>query len=154
NFPLMLAAGKLGPALVMGNSLILKPSELTSLSAARLVELALEAGVPEGVLNIIHGDFRAGTALAHHADIDLLTFTGSTHTGKRLLVAAGQSNMKRLILECGGKAPNMVFEDAPDLNAVADSILGSAFWNQGQVCTASSRLLVQASIKEKLLGLL
>jgi len=154
NFPLMLAAGKIGPSLAMGNSLILKPSELTSLSAARLAELALEAGVPEGVLNVIHGDFRAGTALAHHADVDLLTFTGSTHTGKRLLVAAGQSNMKRLILECGGKAPNLVFEDAPDLNAIADSVLGSAFWNQGQVCTASSRLLVQESIKQQLVDLL
>jgi acyl-CoA reductase-like NAD-dependent aldehyde dehydrogenase len=154
NFPLMLAAGKIAPALIMGNSQILKPSELTSLSAARLAELALEAGVPEGVLNVIHGDFRAGAALAHHADIDLLTFTGSTHTGKRLLMAAGQSNMKRLILECGGKAPAIVFEDAPDLQAIAEGALAGAFWNQGQVCTASSRLLVQASVKEELVALL
>jgi acyl-CoA reductase-like NAD-dependent aldehyde dehydrogenase len=151
NFPLLLAAQKIGPALATGNSIILKPSELTSLSASRLAELAVEAGVPEGVFNVVHGDARAGSALAHHADVNLLTFTGSTRTGKALLVAAGQSNMKRLILECGGKAPSIVFEDCPDLNAVADAIVASAFWNQGQVCVASSRLLLQESVKETLL---
>ncbi|MBV8144949.1 MAG: aldehyde dehydrogenase family protein [Gammaproteobacteria bacterium] len=153
NFPLVLAAEKIGPALVMGNSLVLKPSELTSLSAVRVAQLALEAGIPEGVLNVIHGSPEVGSALAHHADVDMITFTGSSRTGKLLLVASGESNMKRLMLECGGKAPNIVFDDAPDLAAVADSIIARAFWNQGQVCTASSRLLVQEGIKDELLKL-
>jgi acyl-CoA reductase-like NAD-dependent aldehyde dehydrogenase len=153
NFPLVLAAEKIGPALAMGNSLVLKPSELTSLSAARLGQLALEAGVPEGVLNVVHGSPEVGAALARHQDVDMITFTGSSRTGKLLLVAAGESNMKRLMLECGGKAPNIVFPDAPDLTAVADGIVARAFWNQGQVCTASSRLLVHEDIKEELLRL-
>lgn len=151
NFPLYLAAQKIGPALVTGNSVILKPSELTSLSMIRVAELALEAGVPEGVFNVIHGDGRVGAALAHHPDVDLLSFTGSTRTGRALLVAAGQSNMKRLILECGGKTPNIVFDDCPAVEAVADAIVASAFWNQGQVCIASSRLLVQKGIRDELL---
>lgn len=151
NFPLVLAAAKIGPALAMGNSLVIKPSELTSLSASRVAELALKAGVPKGVLNVIHGDATVGAALAHHREVDLVSFTGSSPTGKKLLVAAGESNMKRTILECGGKAPNIVFEDCPNLNAVADAIVARAFWNQGEVCTASSRLLVQESIKEELL---
>ena len=153
NFPLVLAAEKIGPALATGNSLVLKPSELTSLSAARLAALALEAGVPEGVLNVIHGGPQVGAALAGHHDVDMITFTGSSRTGKLLLIAAGESNMKRLLLECGGKAPNIVFRDAPDLAAVADGIVARAFWNQGQVCTASSRLLVQEDIREELLRL-
>lgn len=153
NFPLVLAAEKIGPALVTGNSLVLKPSELTSLSAARLAELALEAGVPEGVLNVIHGGPQVGAALARHQDVDMITFTGSSRTGKLLLVAAGESNMKRLMLECGGKAPNIVFGDAPDLAAVADGIVARAFWNQGQVCTASSRLLVHEDVRDELLRL-
>jgi acyl-CoA reductase-like NAD-dependent aldehyde dehydrogenase len=153
NFPLVLAAEKIGPALVTGNSLVLKPSELTSLSAGRLAELALEAGVPAGVLNVIHGSPEVGAALARHPDVDMITFTGSSRTGKLLLVASGESNMKRLMLECGGKAPNIVFSDAPDLAAVADGIVARAFWNQGQVCTASSRLLVQQDIKDELLRL-
>ncbi len=154
NFPLVLAATKIAPALASGNCLVLKPSELTSLATARLAELALEAGVPEGVLNVIHGDSTAGEALARHNDVDLLTFTGSTQTGKKLMVAAGESNMKRLVLECGGKAPNIVFEDCPSLQSVAEGVVARAFWNQGQVCTASSRLLVHASIKERLLELI
>jgi acyl-CoA reductase-like NAD-dependent aldehyde dehydrogenase len=154
NFPLYLAAQKIGPALAAGNSLILKPSELTSLSAARVAELAIEAGVPEGIFNVIHGDGRVGAALARHGEIELLTFTGSSRTGKALLVAAGESNMKRLILECGGKTPNIVFDDCPDVEAVARSVAASAFWNQGQVCIASSRLLVQEGIREELLTVL
>ena len=153
NFPLVLAAEKVGPALVTGNSLVLKPSELTALSAARLAALALEAGVPEGVLNVVHGGPQVGEALARHPDVDMITFTGSSRTGKLLLVASGESNMKRLMLECGGKAPNIVFRDAPDLAKVADRIVARAFWNQGQVCTASSRLLVQEDIKDELLRL-
>jgi len=154
NFPLVLAAQKIGPALATGNSLVLKPSELTSLSTARLAELAIKAGLPEGVLNVIHGGGPIGAALAHHRDVDLITFTGSTQTGKRLLIASGESNMKRLILECGGKAPNIVCDDCPDLEGVADAIVARAFWNQGQVCTASSRLLIQDSIKDRLLPLI
>lgn len=154
NFPLLLAAGKVGPVLVTGSSLVLKPSELTSLSASRLAELALEAGVPEGVFNVVHGDARVGAALAKHMDVDLVTFTGSTQTGKKLLIASGESNMKRLILECGGKAPNIVFEDSPDLELVAESVVARAFYNQGAVCTASSRLLIQESIKEQLMPLI
>jgi acyl-CoA reductase-like NAD-dependent aldehyde dehydrogenase len=151
NFPLVLAAGKIGPILATGNSLILKPSELTSFSTARVAELAIEAGVPEGVLNVIHGGALVGATLAHHRDVDLVTFTGSSRTGKKVLIAAGESNMKRTLLECGGKAPNVVFDDSPDLEAVADAIVTSAFRNQGQVCTASSRLLIQSGIKDELL---
>jgi acyl-CoA reductase-like NAD-dependent aldehyde dehydrogenase len=154
NFPLLLAASKIGPALATGNCLILKPSEWTSFSAARVAELAVEAGVPEGVLNVIHGDGDIGAAIALHPDIDLVSFTGSTRTGKKLLIAAGQSNMKRLILECGGKAPNIVFDDSPDLEALADVIVHGMFWNQGEVCTASSRVLVHEPIREHLLPIL
>jgi acyl-CoA reductase-like NAD-dependent aldehyde dehydrogenase len=151
NFPLVLAVEKIGPALITGNTLVLKPSELTSLSAARLAGLALQAGVPEGVLNVIHGAGNVGAQLSRHADVDMVTFTGSSRTGKALLVASGESNMKRLMLECGGKAPNIVFADAPDLAAVADGVVARAFWNQGEVCTASSRLLVHEDIKDELL---
>jgi len=151
NFPLVLAAAKIGPALAMGNSLVLKPSEVTSLATGRLGELAVEAGVPPGVLNIVNGDAGVGAILAHHCDVDMLTFTGSSATGKKMLIAAGKSNMKRLLLECGGKAPNIVFDDSPHLEAVAEAVVARAFWNQGQVCTASSRLLIQESIKDELL---
>ena len=151
NFPLILAVQKLGPALAAGNCLVLKPSEMTCFSAARLAELAVEAGIPEGVFNVIHGPAETGAALARHPQVDLITFTGSSRGGKQLLIAAGESNMKRLILECGGKAPNVVFEDCPDLESVAEGIVTRAFWNQGQVCTASSRLLIQNSIKRELL---
>lgn len=154
NFPLVLAAGKIGPALAMGNSLVLKPSELTPLSASRVAELAIEAGVPEGVLNVVHGGSEVGSILARHGEIDGLTFTGSTSTGKKIVVAAGESNLKRLTLECGGKAPNIVFDDVSDLQAVAESVAARAFWNQGQVCTASSRLLVHETIKDRLLPML
>jgi acyl-CoA reductase-like NAD-dependent aldehyde dehydrogenase len=153
NFPLALAAQKIGPVLATGNSLVLKPSEFTSLATSRLAELALEAGMPEGVFNVIHGNSAVGAALSNHQDVDLVTFTGSSATGKKLLIASGQSNMKRLVLECGGKAPNIVFDDAPSLEAVADAVIARAFWNQGQVCTASSRLLVHAPIAGELLSL-
>jgi acyl-CoA reductase-like NAD-dependent aldehyde dehydrogenase len=151
NFPITLAAQKIGPVLAAGNALVLKPSELTCLSVARLAELATEAGVPEGVFNVIHGGPAVGDTLARHPDVDLLTFTGSSQTGKKLLVGAGESNMKHLLLECGGKAPNIVFDDCPPFDAVAEAIVARAFWNQGEVCSASSRLLVQESIKDRLL---
>jgi gamma-glutamyl-gamma-aminobutyraldehyde dehydrogenase len=151
NFPLLLASSKLAPALAAGNSVVLKPSEYTALSAQRLGKLAIEAGIPEGVVNVIHGGPELGKTLARHPAVDLLSFTGSTRTGKQLLIFSGQSNMKKLILECGGKAPTIVFADCRDLDQVAKTIAERAFWNQGQVCTASSRLLVERSIKEELL---
>ncbi len=152
NFPLVLAMQKLAPALATGNSLVLKPSELSSLSAIRVAALAAEAGVPEGVVNVVPGlGATVGHAIAHHMDIDLLSFTGSSATGKRLLQASGASNMKRLVLECGGKSPNLVFADAPDLDLVADGVMARMFWNQGQVCTAGTRLLVDRTVKDALL---
>jgi 4-guanidinobutyraldehyde dehydrogenase / NAD-dependent aldehyde dehydrogenase len=154
NYPLYLAAQKIGPALATGNTLVLKPSELTPLSAVRLAALAMEAGLPEGVLNVIPGGAKVGAALARHHDVDLLSFTGSTRTGKRLLVSSGESNLKRVLLECGGKAPNIVFDDSPDLEAVAVEVARSAFRNQGEVCVASSRLLIQNSVKDKFLSIL
>jgi 4-guanidinobutyraldehyde dehydrogenase / NAD-dependent aldehyde dehydrogenase len=147
NFPLLLAITKIGPALAAGNSVVLKPSELTALSAVRLAHLALEAGIPPGVFNVLHGDSTTGAALGSHPSVDLLSFTGSTATGKRLMVSAGQSNMKRLILECGGKAPFIVFDDCPSIDACVDALLRSAFYNQGAVCVAASRLLIQKGIR-------
>lgn len=153
NFPLMISVVKLAPALVMGNSLVLKPSEHAALSTGLLAKLALEAGVPAGVLNVVHGaGHSVGSGLAHHNDVDLLSFTGSTTTGKRMQQAAGASNMKRLLLECGGKSPYIVFDDCPDdLDGLAESIASQAFFNQSQNCMAASRLLVHSDIKDKLL---
>ena len=153
NFPLMLAALKIGPALIMGNSLVLKPSEYASASTGYLAALALEAGVPPGILNVVNGvGHTVGSTLAHHTDVALLSFTGSSSTGKKMQIAAGQSNMKRLLLECGGKSPYIIFDDCPtDLDWLASDIVSSAFHNQGQNCLAGSRLLIQKSIKERLL---
>ena len=152
NFPAYIGISKIAPALAVGNSVVLKPSELASLSCLRLGELAAEAGIPDGVLNVVPGPgASAGNALALHGDVDLLTFTGSTATGKALLRASGQSNMKRLILECGGKSPQIVFADAPDLDAVADAVVASITFNSGQVCVAGSRLLVERSVHDALL---
>ncbi|WP_417466190.1 aldehyde dehydrogenase family protein [Kordiimonas sp.] len=155
NFPLALATSKLAPALIMGNCLVLKPSEFTSLSAQHLAALAIEAGMPAGVLNVVHGaGHTVGDALANHQDVDLLSFVGSSATGKRIMQSAGASNMKRLILECGGKSPYLVFDDCPeDLEAVAADIVSKAFPNQGALCVAGTRLLVQESMRDKLLPL-
>ena len=152
NFPLCLAVSKVAPALAMGNSVILKPSEFSPLSACRLAELATQAGLPDGVLNVVNGDGAVvGDALAMHSDVALLSFTGSTGTGKQLMSSAGRSNMKRLMLECGGKSPFIIFEDCPsDLDFVATCIVGDAFQNQGQVCSAGTRLLVHESIYDVL----
>lgn len=154
NYPLALAVLKAAPALATGNSVVLKPSEFSSLSAGRLAALAVEAGVPPGVFNVVHGaGSTVGDALATHADVDLLSFTGSNATGKQLQIGAGQSNMKRLMLECGGKSPYIVFDDCPkDLDFIAADIVMMAFHNQGEVCIAGSRLLVQDSIKDQLLA--
>ena len=153
NFPLWMAAIKAGPALAMGNSLVLKPSEFSPLSATKLASLAVKAGLPPGVFNVIQGaGATVGDSLARHPDVDLLSFTGSTATGKQMMVAAGQSNMKRLMLECGGKSPYLIFDDCPDdLDFIATDVVDTAFRNQGEWCCAGSRLLIQDSIKEKLL---
>jgi acyl-CoA reductase-like NAD-dependent aldehyde dehydrogenase len=153
NFPLVLAVCKVAPALAMGNSVVLKPSEFSPLSACRLAELATQAGLPDGVLNVVNGSGAVvGKALALHTDVALLSFTGSTATGKQLMVSAGRSNMKRLMLECGGKSPFIVFDDCPsDLDFVAACAVGDAFQNQGQVCSAGTRLLVHESIYDALI---
>ena len=153
NFPLLLAVQKMAPALAVGNSLVLKPSELTSLSAGFLAQLAIEAGVPPGVFNVVHGSGSiVGDSLARHRDVDLLSFTGSSATGKKIMVAAGQSNMKRIMLECGGKSPFIIFADcAEDLDALAANIVSTAFHNQGEYCIAGTRLLIERSLKERLL---
>ena len=148
NFPLMMASWKLGPALATGNSVILKPSERSPLTAIRIAQLALDAGLPKGVLNVLPGyGHTVGKALALHMDVDTVVFTGSTKIAKQLLVYAGESNMKRVWLEAGGKSPNIVFGDAPDLQAAAESAAAAIAFNQGEVCTAGSRLLVEKSIK-------
>ncbi len=152
NFPLLMACWKLGPALATGNSVILKPSEKSPLTAIRVAQLALEAGIPAGVLNVLPGyGHSVGKALALHMDVDTLVFTGSTRVAKQLMVYAGESNMKRVWLEAGGKSPNIVFADAPDLAAAAEAAASAIAYNQGEVCTAGSRLLVERSIRERFL---
>ncbi len=147
-----MAAWKIAPALATGNSVVLKPSEKSPLSALRFAELVAEAGIPPGVFNVVPGNGKgAGEPLALHMDVDGLVFTGSTAVGKRLLQCAGLSNMKRAYMECGGKSPNIVFADAPDLDTAAEAAAGGIFYNQGEVCTAASRLLVERSIKEEFL---
>lgn len=154
NFPLMMASWKLGPALATGNSVILKPSEKSPLTAIRVAQLAVDAGLPPGVLNVLPGSGQTvGKALALHMDVDTLVFTGSTRIAKQLMVYAGESNMKRVWLEAGGKSPNIVFADAPDLQAAAESAAAAIAFNQGEVCTAGSRLLVERSIKDEFLPL-
>jgi acyl-CoA reductase-like NAD-dependent aldehyde dehydrogenase len=152
NFPMIMAAWKIAPVLAAGNSLVLKPSEKSPLSALRLGQLALEAGLPEGVFNVVTGFGQtAGKALALHMDVDCIAFTGSTATGKSIMQFAGQSNLKRLSLECGGKSPNIVMADYPDLRRAARAAAGAIFYNQGEMCSAGSRLLVQESIREQML---
>jgi gamma-glutamyl-gamma-aminobutyraldehyde dehydrogenase len=152
NFPLLMASWKLGPALATGNSVILKPSEKSPLTAIRLAELATQAGIPEGVLNVLPGFGKeAGEPLAAHMDVDGLVFTGSTAVGKHLMGIAGTSNMKRAFMECGGKSPNIVFPDAPNLDTAAEAAAVGVFYNQGEVCTAASRLLVHRSIRDAFL---
>lgn len=150
NFPLLMACWKLGPALATGNSIVLKPSEKSPLTAIRIAQLAIEAGIPAGVFNVLPGfGHTVGKALALHMDVDTLVFTGSTKIAKQLMIYAGESNMKRVWLEAGGKSPNIVFADAPDLQAAAEAAAGAIAFNQGEVCTAGSRLLVERSIKDK-----
>jgi len=147
NFPLLMAAWKVAPALAMGNSVVLKPAEQSPLTALRLGELALEAGLPPGVLNVCPGlGEGAGQALARHNDVDMIAFTGSGAVGRLLMRYAGESNLKRVSLELGGKSPQVVFADCPDMDAAAQAAAWGVFYNQGEVCTSASRLLVEASI--------
>jgi|GEM_PF-8533 len=151
NFPLDMATWKCAAALAAGNSVVLKPAEQSPLSALRLAELASEAGLPDGVLNVIPGfGETAGKALGLHMDVDCLAFTGSTAVGKLFMQYAGQSNMKQVWLETGGKSPNLVFADCADLDAAADMAAFGIFFNQGEVCSANSRLLVERSIQDEL----
>lgn len=151
NYPLIITAWKLGPALVAGNSVVLKPAEQSPLSALLLARLAADAGLPDGVLNVVPGfGESAGAPLARHMDVDMVTFTGSTEVGRLMLVAAGQSNMKRVALECGGKSPHVVLADCGDLDAAASAIAWGIFYNQGETCHAGSRVIVDRRVKDAL----
>jgi gamma-glutamyl-gamma-aminobutyraldehyde dehydrogenase/4-guanidinobutyraldehyde dehydrogenase/NAD-dependent aldehyde dehydrogenase len=152
NYPLILTAWKIAPALATGNSVVLKPAEQSPLSALVLGELASEAGIPDGVLNVVPGfGETAGAALGRHMEVDKISFTGSAEVGKYFLSYAGESNMKRVSLECGGKSPQLVLADAPDLDKAAESIAWGIFYNAGQTCHAGSRLVVDRSVKDELL---
>ncbi len=152
NFPLMMLAWKLGPALAAGNSVLVKPAEQTSMTALRVAELAHEAGVPRSVFNVITGDGPgAGESLGRHPDVDMISFTGSTDIGRAFLRYSSESNLKKIVLECGGKNPCVVLEDAEDLDLAADHVLNAAFWNMGENCSANSRLIVHESVKEALI---
>ena len=152
NFPMLMMAWKIAPSLAAGNAVILKPAEQTSLSALRIAELALEAGLPRGVLNVIPGmGPEVGEPMGRHPGIDMLSFTGSTETGRRFLQYSAESNLKKIVLECGGKNPAIVLEDAEDLDLVAEHVVNGAFWNMGENCSASSRLIVHEAVKDELM---
>lgn len=152
NFPLLMLAWKIAPALAAGNSVIVKPAEQTSLTALRVAELAMEAGMPRGVLNVVPGmGPDVGEPLGRHMDVDMLSFTGSTETGRRFLRYSADSNLKKIVLECGGKNPAVVLADADELDLVAEHIVNGAFWNMGENCSASSRLIVHEDIKDALM---
>ena len=151
NFPLLMLAWKIGPALAAGCSVVVKPAEETSLTALRVAELAMEAGVPRGVLNVVTGGPAVGEAIGRHMDVDMVSFTGSTETGKRFLGYSAESNAKEIVLEMGGKNPAIVMEDAENLDRVAQHVVNGAFWNMGENCSASSRLIVHRAVKDELL---
>ncbi|WP_328842742.1 aldehyde dehydrogenase [Streptomyces sp. NBC_00258] len=151
NFPALMFAWKVAPALASGSSIVVKPAEQTSLSALLMGQLALEAGVPAGVLNVLPGyGESAGAALGRHPGIDVVSFTGSTEVGRLFLQYAAQSNLKRVVLECGGKSPQLVLADAPELDVMVDDILAAGFWNMGENCSSGSRLIVHRSRHEEL----
>ena len=155
NFPLDMATWKSAAALAAGNSVVLKPAEQSPLSALFLAELATEAGIPAGVFNVVPGfGATAGKALGLHMDVDCLAFTGSTATGKMFMEYSGQSNLKQVWPETGGKSPNIVFADCEDLEAAADMAAFGIFFNQGEVCSANSRLYVERSIHDQFVELL
>ena len=152
NFPLMMLAWKIAPALAAGNSVIVKPAEQTSLTTLKIAELAIDAGIPRGVLNVVTGlGPDVGEPLGLHDDVDMVSFTGSTETGRRFLRYSADSNLKKIVLECGGKNPAIVLDDAEELDLVAEHLVNAAFWNMGQNCSAASRLIVQENIKKELL---
>jgi 4-(gamma-glutamylamino)butanal dehydrogenase len=152
NYPLIISAWKIGPALVAGNSVVLKPAEQSSLGAIKLAALAKEAGLPDGVLNVVPGfGETAGKPLALHPDVDMISFTGSTEVGKLMLRYAGESNMKRVSLECGGKSPHVVMPDA-DIKAAAEAIAWGIYYNQGETCHAGSRVIAHRSIRAELVA--
>ncbi len=152
NFPLLMLAWKIGPALAAGCSVIVKPAEQTSLTALRMAELAMEAGVPRGVLQVLPGDGPSvGAPLGLHMGVDMVSFTGSTETGRRFLRYSADSNLKKIVLECGGKNPSVVLADAEHLDLVAEHVVNAAFWNAGQNCSAGSRLIVHKQVKAPLM---
>jgi len=152
NFPLLMMAWKIGPALAAGCSVIVKPAEQTSLTALRMAELASEAGLPRGVLQVLPGDGPSvGEPLGRHMKVDMVSFTGSTETGRRFLHYAADSNLKKVVLECGGKNPALVFSDAENLDHVAEHVVNAAFWNMGENCSANSRLIVHEAVKGPLM---
>ncbi len=152
NFPLLMLAWKIGPALAAGCSVVVKPAEETSLTALRVAELATEAGLPAGVLNVLPGSGpEVGEPLGRHMDVDMVSFTGSTVTGKRFLTYAAESNAKEVVLEMGGKNPAVVMDDAENLDRVAAHVVNGAFWNMGENCSATSRLIVHSGVKDALL---
>lgn len=152
NFPLLMLAWKIGPSLAAGCSVVVKPAKETTLSALRVAELAYQAGVPAGVFNVVPGGGKeAGEPLGRHGDVAMVSFTGSTETGRIFLKYSSESNLKRIVLECGGKNPAVVMNDAEDIDQVAQHVVNGAFWNMGENCSASSRLLVHTDIKDALL---
>lgn len=151
NFPMLMMAWKIAPALAAGNSVIVKPAEQTSMTALRIAELAHEAGIPSGVFNVVPGlGESAGKALGLHNDVDMVSFTGSTEIGRMFLEYAARSNLKKVVLECGGKNPCLVLEDAEYLDVVADHVVKAVFWNMGENCSSNSRLIVHKMIKDRL----
>jgi gamma-glutamyl-gamma-aminobutyraldehyde dehydrogenase len=152
NYPLQMASWKLGPILATGNAVVMKPAQVTSLSLLRVAELGAEAGLPDGVLNVVTGPGSVvGTALARHPDVDGIAFTGSTEVGRTVLGHSAQTNLKRVALELGGKSPQIVMADAANLDQVADRVANAIFWNMGENCSAGSRLLVDRKVKPGLL---
>ena len=152
NFPLLMLAWKIAPALAAGCSVVVKPAEETTLSTLRIAELAMEAGIPAGVFNVVTGDGpNVGEPLGRHMDVDMVSFTGSTQTGRRFLGYSSESNLKEVTLEMGGKNPAVVMEDAENLDRVAAHVVNGAFWNMGENCSASSRLIVHRDVKDELL---
>ena len=151
NYPMMITSWKLGPAIAMGNSIVVKPAENSSLSALKMAELAVAAGLPEGVFNVVpgHGS-EAGQALARHMDVAKIAFTGSGPTGRKMMTYAAESNMKHVSLELGGKSPQVVLKDCTDLEAAASTIAWAIYYNAGQTCNAGSRIIVEKEIKEEL----
>ncbi len=152
NYPAQMAAWKLGPALATGNSVVIKPASTTSLSLLRIAELGAEAGIPDGVLNVVTGPGdTVGEAIGRHPDIDCVAFTGSTEVGRRFLTYSAETNLKRVLLELGGKSPQLVFPDVTDFESIAANVAIAIFWNMGENCSAGSRLIAHRSVKDRLL---